>query len=76
MEVDKNTFTNGEITVVYNPKKCIHAGHCCAGLQEVFRNSVIPWVDLDGAPSERIVSQIEQCPSGALEFQRNEVLAH
>ena len=55
MEVDKNMYSNGELTVVYDPKKCANAGLCCAGLSEVFRNSVIPWIDLDGASSEAVI---------------------
>ncbi|MEL6810369.1 MAG: (4Fe-4S)-binding protein [Bacteroidota bacterium] len=75
MQIDKNTFTNGEITVTYEPKKCIHAEKCRKGLEEVFRSSVLPWIDLDGAQSEKIIAQIGQCPSGALSFERKKELA-
>ena len=75
MEIDNNTFTNGEITVTYEPKKCIHAEKCCKGLSEVFRDSIIPWIDLDGAASDKIVNQIRKCPSGALSFVRKTALA-
>ncbi|GAB5399995.1 MAG: (4Fe-4S)-binding protein [Aureisphaera sp.] len=70
MSSEENTFSNREIKVTYEPKKCIHAGTCCAGLAEVFRTSVIPWIDLEGAPSEKIIQQIHKCPSGALSYQR------
>lgn len=76
MEVDKNTYSNGELTVVYDPKKCIHAGLCCKGLSEVFKSSVIPWIDLDGAPKQDIVQQIAKCPSGALQLVQKTVLVH
>lgn len=75
METHENQFTNGEITVTYEPKKCIHAGKCCHELASVFRSSVIPWIDLEGASSEQIVSQIGKCPSGALTFQRKNEMA-
>jgi uncharacterized Fe-S cluster protein YjdI len=68
MEMYENQFANGEITVTYEPKKCIHADKCCKGLASVFRNSVIPWIDLEGAESNQIISQIKQCPSGALSY--------
>ena len=42
METITNEFTNGEITVSFEPKKCIHAEKCAQGLSEVFRTSVIP----------------------------------
>jgi uncharacterized Fe-S cluster protein YjdI len=68
METSDNQFTNGEITVTYEPKKCIHAEKCCSELAEVFRSSVIPWIDLDGAETEKIIAQIGKCPSGALRY--------
>ena len=66
METDNNQFSNEEITVTFEPTKCIHAEKCAKGLSSVFRTTVIPWIDLDGAPSEKIISQIRKCPSGAL----------
>jgi len=36
----------------------------------VFRNSVIPWIDLDGASTQQIIKQIRKCPSGALKYYR------
>ena len=74
MEQPQNTFRNEEITVTYDPKKCMLAELCCKGLSEVFRNSVIPWIDLDAAETEKIISQIKKCPSGALSFEYHEVL--
>lgn len=71
MKTDKNTYQSNELTVTYDPQLCIHAGKCCAELSEVFRSSVIPWIQLDGASSESIVRQIKKCPSGALSFQKN-----
>lgn len=68
MEINKNTFSNGAISVTYNEKKCVLAEICCKGLSEVFRNSVIPWIDLEGAETHQIINQINKCPSGALSF--------
>lgn len=72
MEVYTNEFTNGEITVTFAPKKCIHAEKCAKELSEVFRTSVIPWIHLDGANTKRIIKQIKKCPSGALNFCHNQ----
>jgi len=74
MEALDNQFTNGEITVTYEPKKCIHAEKCCQELAEVFRSSVIPWIDLDGAKSDQIIDQINKCPSGALSYVKKKEL--
>jgi uncharacterized Fe-S cluster protein YjdI len=67
METYDHKFTNGAITVTYDPDKCIHSEICARGLQEVFRTTVIPWIHLEGAESERIIDQVRKCPSGALQ---------
>jgi uncharacterized Fe-S cluster protein YjdI len=72
METLVNEFTNGEITVTYEPRKCIHAENCAKGLSEVFRTTVIPWIDMDAATTQKIISQIRKCPSGALNYCQNE----
>jgi len=68
MDTYTNTFSNGEITVSFEPKKCIHAENCAKGLSEVFRTTVIPWINLDNSDTDKIISQIRKCPSGALNF--------
>lgn len=67
MNTDPNVFSNDEITVTYEPRKCINAEKCAKGLSAVFRQTVIPWIDLDGAPTCKIMAQIKKCPSGALQ---------
>jgi len=49
MEFERNNYVNSEITVTFTPKKCIHAEKCAKGLSNVFRTSVLPWIDLEGA---------------------------
>ena len=41
------------------------------GLGAVFQPGRRPWVKADGAGTEAIVSQVKQCPSGALSFRMN-----
>ncbi|MGI9541679.1 MAG: (4Fe-4S)-binding protein [Cyclobacteriaceae bacterium] len=64
-------YTNGEITVVWDASKCIHAGLCAGNLPIVFRPEEKPWVDIHGAESAQIADQVSQCPSGALSFRYN-----
>ena len=71
METNATFFSNNDITVTFEPCVCIHAERCAKELSEVFRNSVIPWIDLDGASTEKIIKQIKKCPSGALKYYRN-----
>ena len=72
MEALVNEFTNGEITVTYSPRKCVHAEKCAKGLSEVFRTYIIPWIDLEASTTPKIIKQIKKCPSGALNYCQNE----
>lgn len=71
METQNNIFSNDDITVTFEPCKCIHADKCAKELSEVFRTSVIPWINLDGTKTKRIIKQINKCPSGALQYSLN-----
>ncbi|MGA0560078.1 (4Fe-4S)-binding protein [Larkinella sp. VNQ87] len=66
-------YTNGEITVVWKPSICMHSRRCFTGLPQVFDPGKRPWVTIQGATSERIMRQIDQCPSGALSYDRSDV---
>jgi len=63
-------YTNGEITVVWKPKTCIHSENCIQ-LSSVFNQHNRPWINPEGASSDRIASQIDKCPSGALSYYYN-----
>jgi uncharacterized Fe-S cluster protein YjdI len=71
----EKVYTNGEITVIWKSGLCRHSGNCVRGLGEVFNVHAHPWIDMSGAPTERISGQVEQCPSGALTFIKNEKAA-
>ena len=67
-------YSNGEITIVWKPSCCIHSTNCWKGengLMEVFNPKVKPWIDVKGASTEKIITQIKKCPSGALSFYVN-----
>lgn len=72
METNENVFSNHEITVTYNPHCCINAELCAKQLSNVFRSTVIPWIDLEGAQTDDIINQIKKCPSGALTYRLNQ----
>lgn len=65
-------YTNGEVTVVWKPKQCIHSAICFKGLPNVFNPQNRPWVTPEGATTEQIINQVNQCPSGALSYYKNE----
>jgi uncharacterized Fe-S cluster protein YjdI len=68
----KKEYTNGEVTIVWQPDLCIHAGNCVKGLPEVFNAKAKPWINAEGAGTEKIIDQIKKCPSGALSYYMNE----
>jgi uncharacterized Fe-S cluster protein YjdI len=57
-----------ELTVLWKPDQCIHSKNCWKGLIQVFNPQNRPWINLEAASSERIIKQIDQCPSGALSY--------
>jgi len=61
-------YNNGEITVLWKPKRCIHSGICVRGLPRVFDVRRRPWVDILAATTDEIRDQVDRCPSGALSW--------
>ena len=64
-------YSNGEVTIVWKPEKCIHSAKCVEGLGEVFRPKERPWINPEAASTEAIINQVKTCPSGALSFYMN-----
>jgi len=62
-------YTNGEVTVVWQPDVCIHSTTCFRGLPAVFDPRRRPWVDIKAAPTAEILAQVKRCPSGALSVE-------
>lgn len=69
MEASKKEYSNGEVTVVWQPHKCIHSANCWRGLPKAFNPNNRPWITLDNVTSEEIMEQIIKCPSGALSIK-------
>lgn len=62
-------YQNGDLTVVWKPKLCIHAKTCVKTLPEVYDPNGKPWIKAENAGIEALKSQIAQCPSGALTYE-------
>jgi len=73
-KTDRN-YSNGKITVFWQPKKCIHATTCYRELIDVFNPRKRPWVDMNGASTEEIIRVVKLCPTQALSFKYNEEIA-
>jgi uncharacterized Fe-S cluster protein YjdI len=65
-------YSNGEITVVWQPKKCQHAGICVQTLPKVYNPKAKPWITVENATTEELKNQINNCPSGALSYYTND----
>jgi len=64
-------YSNGELTVVWKPQKCIHSGVCVKTLPMVYDPEAKPWINVENASTEELKEQIIKCPSGALSYFMN-----
>ena len=66
-------YKKDELTVVWEPAKCIHSGICVKMLPEVYDPEAKPWIKPENGSVEQLKAQIDKCPSGALtyEFEQN-----
>ncbi|MBL7999234.1 MAG: (4Fe-4S)-binding protein [Candidatus Kapabacteria bacterium] len=65
-------YSNGEITILWQPSLCSHSAQCFHGLPGVFDPRKRPWISPEGASTDAIIAQVQQCPSGALSFVRHD----
>ena len=69
MSGEQHEYSKDGVTVVWKPSLCVHSAKCALGLGSVFNPKARPWVNMDGAPVERIAEQVRKCPSGALSLR-------
>jgi len=65
----KHEYTNGEITITWEPNLCQHAGICAKLLPNVYHPKEQPWIKLENASTQEIINQVKQCPSAALKIK-------
>jgi uncharacterized Fe-S cluster protein YjdI len=66
-------YSNDGFTVIWKPKMCIHAAECVKRLPNVYNPNAKPWITIENATSEELISQIDTCPSGALTYKSNNI---
>lgn len=64
------SYETGELVVTFDPEKCQHTGICLRGLGAVFDIKRTRWIDLKAGSTDTVMAQIDQCPSGALQYIR------
>jgi len=67
--MERKEYSNGEITIVWQPKLCIHSGVCVKTLPKVYNSKERPWIKPENATTEELISQVAKCPSGALSIK-------
>ncbi|MFD2615365.1 (4Fe-4S)-binding protein [Paenibacillus gansuensis] len=72
MEREYKRYTGKDIDVLFHAETCAHAAKCVRGLPGVFDVKKKPWVNADGAEADLIAQLIDQCPSGALKYERKQ----
>lgn len=68
---DIKDYSNGEITVHWEAKKCWHFGACVGMLPNVYDPEAKPWIQPENATTKELKTQIAACPSGALSYSMN-----
>lgn len=71
MKGRKLRYVSGEVTIIWQPDLCEHAGVCVKMLPEVYNPKERPWIKTGVATKEQLIKQIEACPSGALTYEIN-----
>jgi uncharacterized Fe-S cluster protein YjdI len=59
-------YSNEEVTIVWKPELCQHAGECVKALPKVYNPKEKPWIKAQNASGKEIRAQVAKCPSGAL----------
>jgi len=71
MSERKKTYSNEDITVIWKPDVCIHSTKCWKASLSVFNPKRRPWIDINAGTTDEIIKIVDNCPSGALSYERN-----
>lgn len=67
----KIEYSNGELTIIWQPDLCQHSGICVKTLPQVYNPKERPWVKIENVTTDELIAQINKCPSGALSYRLN-----
>ena len=67
----KIEYSNGELTIIWQPDLCQYSGICVKTLPQVYNPKERPWVKIENATTDELIAQINKCPSGALSYRLN-----
>ena len=66
-------YKKEDLTILWEPKKCIHAAICVQELPGVYDPNSKPWIKPENASIDELKTQINKCPSGALSYEKLEI---
>lgn len=69
LKMSEHEYTNRDVTIIWKPELCAHAGICVKILPKVYNPKNRPWIKPENATSNEIIKQVNQCPSGALSIK-------
>lgn len=69
------TYDSGDLQVLWDSRRCIHAAACIRALPRVFNPLARPWIRIDAADTASIIDAVERCPTGALRYARRDGVA-
>lgn len=68
-EPGRKAYKSDGITVYWEPRLCIHTGHCFRNLGAVFQPWDRPWIKPERTTPDRIAEVVRMCPTGALQYE-------
>lgn len=68
--MERKEYSNGEITIVWQPKLCVHSGVCVNTLPKVYNTKEHPWIKPENATTQELINQVAKWPSGALSIKQ------
>lgn len=63
------TYAAPDVTVTFDPTRCIHAAECIRALPEVFDSTRARWIRPERARAAEVVDAVMRCPTGALHYE-------
>ena len=61
-------YKTDDLTIIWEPAICQHAGVCVKMLPKVYDPKARPWAKPENATTEELIQQVDACPSKALSY--------
>ena len=65
-------YKTKDLTIIWRPELCQHAGECVRRLPQVYNPAARPWCKPENATTEELIAPIDACPAKALTYKLNQ----